>query len=243
VTELIRDEDRVVGAKWLGADGSSEARARAVLGADGFYSTLAKALQPALEAQSPVQRCMYFTYLQGLEPLDGAMLAEHHFLQDTLTYVFPTDARLTLVAVSMPIREFPGFRRAPLKRLWEHLESVPLLSPRLRRAEVAGEVQGAGNIPCYQRRPYGPGWALVGDAQQVMDPWSGMGIDHATTHAALLADTVDRFLRDEAPWEVAMESYHTQARRWSEKTYRRTSTYAADLRPMTRAALERRGLM
>ena len=39
-----------------------------------------------------------------------------------------------------------------------------------------------------------------------------------------------------------MSAYHTQARHWSEKTFRRTSTFAADLRPMTRAALERRGL-
>ena len=40
-----------------------------------------------------------------------------------------------------------------------------------------------------------------------------------------------------------MSEYHTQARQWSEKTYRRTSTYAADLRPMTRAALQKRGLL
>lgn len=46
-----------------------------------------------------------------------------------------------------------------------------------------------------------------------------------------------------ADWDVTMSGYHAQARRWSEKTYRRTSTYAADLRPMTRAALQKRGLM
>jgi hypothetical protein len=40
-----------------------------------------------------------------------------------------------------------------------------------------------------------------------------------------------------------MREYHSQARKWSEKTYRRTCTYAADLRPMTYAALQRRGLL
>jgi hypothetical protein len=69
-----------------------------------------------------------------------------------------------------------------------------------------------------------------------------MGIDHATTHAALLADALDGWLREKLAWEAAMSEYHRQARAWSEKTYRRTCTYAADLRPMTRAALERRGL-
>ena len=40
-----------------------------------------------------------------------------------------------------------------------------------------------------------------------------------------------------------MSDYHSQARQWSEKTYRRTSAYAADLRPMTRAAIQKRGLL
>jgi hypothetical protein len=69
-----------------------------------------------------------------------------------------------------------------------------------------------------------------------------MGIDHATTHASILADSLHRFLSDAEAWKAAMSDYHNQARQWSEKTYRRTSTYAADLRPMTQAALQRRGL-
>jgi flavin-dependent dehydrogenase len=213
------------------------------VGADGFYSTLAKALHPAFETQFPVQRCMYYTYFQGVEPLEGQLFAEQHYVGDTLTYVFPTDANLTLVALSASIRQFPSFKKEPLKQLRAHLESLPLLAPRLRKAEIATEVKGAGNIPCYQRVPYGPGWVLVGDAQQVMDPWSGMGIDHATTHASLLADSLHHFLCDDATWKTSMNNYHTHARQWSEKTYRRTSTFAADLRPMTRAALQKRGLI
>jgi 2-polyprenyl-6-methoxyphenol hydroxylase-like FAD-dependent oxidoreductase len=243
VRELIKLDGRVTGVRWREAEGMNEATARVVVGADGFYSTLAKSLEPAYESQFPVQRCMYYTYFQGIEPLDETAFAEHHFIGDSLTYIFPTDSHLTLVAVSMPVDEFSSFRREPLKKLSLHLDALPLLAPRLRKAEVAAEVKGAGNIPCYQRMPYGPGWALVGDAQQVLDPWSGMGIDHAATHASMLADSLHRFLRDDASWEAAMSAYHTQARAWSDKTYRRTSTYAADLRPMTRAALQKRGLI
>lgn len=242
VKELIWQDGRVTGVRWSEADGMREAKARVVVGADGFYSTLAKSLEPAFESQIPVRRCMYYTYYQGIEPLDETSFAEHHFIGDSLTYVFPTDANLTLVAITLPISEFHSFRKEPLKRLRAHLDSLPLLVPRLRHAEVTAEVRGAGNIPCYQRVPYGPGWALVGDSQQIMDPWSGMGIDHATTHASILADSLHLFLSEAKAWQVAMSDYHKQARQWSEKTYRRTSTYAADLRPMTRAALQRRGL-
>jgi flavin-dependent dehydrogenase len=242
VKDLIWRDGRVTGVRWNEQEGTSEASARIVIGADGLYSTLAKALSPAYETSFPVQRCMYYTYYQGLDSLERPT-AEHHFLGDTLTYVFPTDANLTLVAVSVPIRDFPPFKKEPLKRMQAHLESLPLLAPRLSRAKVIADVKGAGNIPGYQRVPYGPGWALVGDAHQIMDPWSGMGIDHAATHAALLADSLNRWLREDSTWETAMNEYHSQARQWSEKTYRRTCTYAADLRPMTRAALQKRGLV
>lgn len=242
VRDLIWRDGRVLGVRWQEADGMHEASARAVVGADGFYSTLAKSLEPTYETQFPVRRCMYYTYFQGIEPLDEVSFAEHHFVGDTLTYVFPTDGDLTLVAVSMPISEFVSFKKEPLKRLRAHLDSLPMLEMRLRRAEAAAEVKGAGNIPCYQRVPYGAGWALVGDAQQVVDPWSGMGIDHATTHASILADSLHGFLSGEADWESSMSDYHTQSRAWSEKSYRRTSTYAADLRPMTRLALRKRGM-
>ena len=243
VRNLIWHDGRVTGVRWHEVNGLHEASARVVVGADGFYSTLAKSLRPAYETQFPVRRCMYYTYFRGIESLEGQSFAEHHFVDDTLTYVFPTDGHLTLVAVSIPISEFPSFKKEPLKQLLAHLYTLPLLAPRLRKAEIAADVKGAGNIPCYQRVPYGPGWALVGDSQQVLDPWSGMGIDHATTHASMLADALHRFFCDEAGWEPSMSDYHTQARKWSEKAYRRTATFAADLRPMTRAALQKRGLL
>jgi len=242
VSDLLWRDGRVAGVRWVDEHGTQEASARTVVGADGFYSTVAKILQPAVETQFPVSRCMYFTYFRGIEPLGEEALAEHHFAGDTLTYVFPTDGDLTLVALSLPIREFAAFKDQPLKNLRAHLDSLPLLAPRLRHAEPAEQVKGAGNIPGYQRVPYGPGWALVGDAHQVMDPWSGMGIDHATTHAAFLADALDGWLGDESDWDTALSGYHRQARAWSEKTYRRCCTHAVDLRPMTRAALQKRGL-
>jgi hypothetical protein len=67
--------------------------------------------------------------------------------------------------------------------------------------------------------------------------------DYAATHADLLAEALDRWLKEEASWETAMNDYHTQARAWSEKQYRHTSTFAADFRPMTRAALQKRRLV
>jgi 2-polyprenyl-6-methoxyphenol hydroxylase-like FAD-dependent oxidoreductase len=184
---------------------------------------------------------MYYTYFRGLDPLPGPA-AEHHFRGNHLVYVFPTDGDLTLTAATVPLSEFSEFKHSPDERLIAELESLPDLAPRLRRAEQSAPTRGAGNIPCYQRVPYGPGWALVGDAAQVMDPWSGQGIDHASTHATMLAGALADWLDGKNPWEVVLGAYHAERNTWSQKTFRRTSQYAGDLRPMTRAARARRGL-
>jgi len=229
----------VTGIIWNKAEEMNEARARVVVGAHGFYSTVAKAAGPTYESQIPVQRCMYYTYFHGLESLEDTAFADHHFVGDSLTYVFPTDADLTLVTLSVPIDEFPSFKKEPLKRMRSHLDSLPLLAPRLRSVNIAAEVKGAGNILGYQRIPYGPGWALVGNAHQIMGPWSGMGIDHATTHAPMLADSLHRFLNGDEAWDAPIGEYHSKVRNWSGKSYRPTTTFAADLRPMARGALQK----
>jgi flavin-dependent dehydrogenase len=242
VQDLIWQDGRVIGVRWNEANLAYEATAKVVVGADGYYSTLASLLQPAYENYTPVQRFTYYAYFNDLDSFD-VPTAEHHFVGNTIAYVFPTDGDLTMVAVSMPIRDFAEFKKSPMNNLQAHLESLPLLIPRLRDAELASDVYGSGNIPCYQRMPYGLGWALVGDAQQVLDPWSGMGIDHAVTHADMLANSLNYWLKEYTTWKVAMSDYHNRIRTWSEKTYRRTSVYAGNLQAMTHAALERRGLI
>ncbi len=75
-----------------------------------------------------------------------------------------------------------------------------------------------------------------------MDPWSGQGIDQASTHAVFLAQRIADYLEGQGDWEAAMQAYHQERNEFSKKVYRRTSKFSADLRPMTRAALAKRGL-
>ncbi len=241
VKSLIWDDRRVTGVRWSEKNEVYEATARVVVGADGFYSSVASLVEASYESYIPVQRFTYYAYFRDLDSFDEPT-AEHHFMGNTIAYIFPTDGDLTMAAISLPIRDFADFKRARHENFMAHLESLPLLAPRLHDAELASDIFGSGNIPSYQRMPYGRGWVLVGDAHQVMDPWSGMGIDHATTHADILADVLNYWLKEYTTWAVAMNDYHQRVRAYSEKAYRRTTTFAADLRPMTHAALERRGL-
>ena len=54
----------------------------------------------------------------------------------------------------------------------------------------ASPIRGAINLPNVVRQPYGPGWALVGDAGYHRDPVTGHGITDAFRDAELLARAV-----------------------------------------------------
>jgi flavin-dependent dehydrogenase len=202
---------------------------------------VAKELRPEAEHEEPVHRAMYYAYYRGVKPADGPA-AEFHYRGDALVYCFPCDDGLTLVAASVPIARFGEFRRDPEGMLLEELRSMTALAPRLAGAERVGDVRGTGSIPGHLRVPFGKGWALVGDAGMVMDPWSGQGMDQASTHAVLLARRLGQFLSEETDWETAMGEYHRERNEFSLKTYHRTCRFALDLQPMTREALQRRGL-
>lgn len=242
VNDLLWEDGRCVGVKWRESNQRYEARARAVVGADGVRSFMARQVEPEVEESEPVRRAMYYAYFRGV-PAEEGPAAEFHYLGNELVYCFPTDDGLTLLAASVPIDEFAEFKSDPEGNLMRVLESMSALEPRLEGAEREGPVLGTGSIPGYLRVPYGPGWALVGDAGMVMDPWSGQGIDQGSTGAVILAEKLSSFLREDVDWDSAMAAYHEERNEFSRKTYRRTSTFASDLRPMTRKALERRDLV
>jgi len=240
-TDLLWEDGFCKGVKWREKGRRDEATARAVIGADGVRSTIARQVEPEVEDERPVERAMYYAYYRNIPAKEGPA-AEFHYRGNHLVYCVPTSDDLTLLAASVPVEEFDQFRSDPEGELVAVLESMTALAPRLVGMEREGPVRGSGTIPCFRRVPYGPGWALVGDAGMTLDPWSGQGIDQASTHATMLAERLDAYLSGESGWGSAMEAYHQERNEFSQKIYRQTANFAPDLRPMTRKALERRGL-
>jgi 2-polyprenyl-6-methoxyphenol hydroxylase-like FAD-dependent oxidoreductase len=242
VTDVLHDREQAVGVRWEELGGKREATAKVIIGADGVRSFVARQVQVQTEHQDPVRRAMFYAYYRGIVPQNGPA-AEFHYNGNKLAYCFPTDNDLTLLAVSIPIREFFEFKRDADNRFEQELMAMVQLAPRLAVAEREGQIRGTGTIAAYMRVPFGNGWALVGDAGMTMDPWSGQGIDHASTHAVLLAKYVGDYLIGKNDWATLMQAYHRERNTFSEKAYRHTSRFSDDVRPMTREALQRRGLI
>ncbi|HEY7982684.1 MAG TPA: hypothetical protein VID73_00865, partial [Ktedonobacterales bacterium] len=64
-------------------------------------------------------------------------------------------------------------------------------------------------IENYLRKPYGPGWALIGDAGYLKDPSTGLGISDALTQSFMLADALGQALGG-ADWDGSLGAFHRE---------------------------------
>jgi flavin-dependent dehydrogenase len=78
---------------------------------------------------------------------------------------------------------------------------------RVRAGKREERWYGTADLPNFFRRPYGPGWALVGDAGFHKDPILAQGISDAFRDAELLANAIDAGFAGQAPLEEALRDY------------------------------------
>jgi menaquinone-9 beta-reductase len=192
MTDLVWEGDRVAGATLIHDGRASTVRARVTVGADGRASTVARLVGAVKQREEPAVRAMYYRYVTGFCPLDGTTLdaAEFSLVGDELAYVFPSDEAVTCVALSVNLDAFSSMKSRHAEAFDEHLAMHRGLTPRLERSVPLGPVVGHGPRPNVVHVPAGPGWLLIGDANLYQDPWTGYGMDAASTHARLAADAI-----------------------------------------------------
>jgi 2-polyprenyl-6-methoxyphenol hydroxylase-like FAD-dependent oxidoreductase len=204
VEEVLIEGGRVIGIKGRSTHGDSVIeRARVVVGADGRRSFVARAVQPEHYDQKPPLLAAYYTYWSGLE-MDGRF--ENYVRNRRGFAVAPTHDDLTLVIVGWPYAEFSDYRRDIEGHYLRTIELVPAFADRLRRAKREAKFAGAA-VPNYFRKPYGPGWALVGDAGYNRDFITGQGIMDAFHDAELCVAALDRAFSGTQCFDAAMKEY------------------------------------
>ena len=87
---------------------------------------------------------------------------------------------------------------------------MPDFGARVKRATREEQFLG-GAIPNYFRTPFGPGWALVGDAGYNTDPITAQGISDAFRDAEQCSAAVHQWLSGQRSFDDAFHSWH-QAR-------------------------------
>ncbi len=76
-------------------------------------------------------------------------------------------------------------------------------------------MRGWRGVPAHVRQPWGPGWALVGDAGYFKDPITAHGITDGLRDAELLADGILETLGGRVPEAVALAAYQATRDRLS----------------------------
>lgn len=187
VNEVVFDDGAVVGIRGHSDGGPTVTeRARVVIGADGWNSAVARAVDAARFHDKPVKENAYYTFWRGL-PNRGMVT---HIRGDRGIAVIPTNDDLHLVLVGFPFAQAAEFRADVEGNYRAGLERLPELADALRRAEPAERFVGGG-VPNFFRQTFGPGWALVGDAAYTKDPITAQGISDALTGAESLVEALE----------------------------------------------------
>jgi 2-polyprenyl-6-methoxyphenol hydroxylase-like FAD-dependent oxidoreductase len=204
VEEVLIEDGRAVGIKGRSKDGSSVIeRARVIIGADGRHSFVARAVQAERYDEKPPLLAGYYTYWSGL-PMDGRV---ENYMRDKRGFgVMPTHDDLTLVIAGWPYAEFAENKNDIEGHYLKTIELAPAFADRLRSAKREARFAGTA-VPNYFRRPFGPGWVLVGDAGYNRDFITAQGIMDAFHDAELCAAALDQSFSGTRQFEDTMHEY------------------------------------
>lgn len=208
VQDYIGDGTRITGIRGREAGGRATVTERALvtIGADGRNSRLARTVAaPAYEATPPLT-CWYFSYWSGA----AGDAVELYVRENRVIIAFPSDDGLLAVFVAWPASALPLVRSDIARHFMEAVHAAPDLAGRVREGRQEERFFGASDLPNFLRRPYGPGWALVGDAGCHKDPFLALGMCDAFRDAELLADALDDGRCGLRHMGEALAGYHRQ---------------------------------
>lgn len=207
VEEVVIEDGCVTGIRGHGKSGGTVTEnACVVIGADGLHSLVSRTVNPESYHERPPLMASYYTYWSGL-PMNGGF--EAYDRGDRGWAAWPTNDELTLVIVGWPYAQFEENRKDFERHYLEAFERAPAFRDRIRAAKREERFVGMA-VPNYFRKPYGPGWALVGDAGYNKDYITAQGISDAFRDAELLTDALVESFSGTHPFEVAMETYRTK---------------------------------
>lgn len=204
VEEVLMEHGRVVGIRGRsqGGDMVTE-RAKVVVGADGWHSLVAEAVQPERYNEKPPLLAAYYSYWSGL-PMDGRF--EIYIRSQRGFAAVPTHDDLTLVVGGWPYSEFAANKPDVEGNFLRMLALAPEFAERVRGATREARFAGA-TLPNYFRKPYGPGWVLVGDAGYIKDSITAQGINDAFRDAEWCAAALGESFTGPRAFDEVMSEY------------------------------------
>jgi 2-polyprenyl-6-methoxyphenol hydroxylase-like FAD-dependent oxidoreductase len=211
-TALLTGGSTVTGVSVLDEAGARDIRARLVIGADGLRSVVARRLGVARTLRWPKRLALvtHYANVQGV-----GEHGEMHVERDGYVGIADVGDGLTTVALVVPARVSRRIAGDKAAFLDAWVRSRPHLSPRFANASRATPVVATGPFASHARRAWSPGVALVGDAADFFDPFTGEGIYAALRGGEMLAPRVREALAARTTQDAsrALAAYDAERRR------------------------------
>ena len=209
--ELVYDRGAVGGAVVRDGDGTRRTiRARLTIGADGLRSIVARRLGRARYGLP--RRIGFVAHLDGVDGM--ARSAELFVGREGYVGLNPIGGGRTNVALVVPVSRATSARGRAEEFFLEMIRQFPQVHRRVERASIARRVLVTGPFAASAGRVTADGAALVGDAADFFDPFTGEGIFSALRGAELLAEvSADALALGRPIAESALAPYRHARRR------------------------------
>ena len=213
VTDVARDgTGRVNGVVAMATDGQPRTlRARYVVGADGLRSVIGRRLGLVRTSRIWPRRIALVAHYRNVQGVTD--MGEMHVDYDGYFGMVDVGEGTMNVAVVVPMsraREI-GDDKTGFFEKW--IASRPHLAERFEGSERMTPVRATGPFATASRRAWSPGAALVGDAADFFDPFTGEGIYAALRGGELLAPYLMEALAGDNAKEAEILSGYDGARK------------------------------
>lgn len=203
VQEILMDGDRVTGIRT--ASGIEEAKI--VIGAEGINSMVAARVGAPEYDVREARLSACYTYFSGVPMIDGVQV-ELYVSDHRAIFGWQTNDGKVIFGANFQAHELETIS----KDLEGHFFALAeTLAPDLYRRLRAGKREDdwvPGRLPrCFFRKPYGPGWALVGDAGAVYEYSTAQGITNVFRQVDFIAEAIDDGLAGRRPMEEALADF------------------------------------
>ena len=208
VTNILYDNNRIIGVKGKYNKEKEELYAPIILGCDGAKSTIARKLGFHTEDQDNTAiaiRCYY----EGVKDLTDQI--ELHFVDEVLPgyfWLFPAGENVANIGIGLSKKQAKKDERK-LTEILNDVTKSDYFKDRFSDAKQLENPKG-WSLPLgrIERPNHGDGFMLLGDAAGLVDPFTGEGIGNAMASAKFAIEVAQKALKENNFSKQMFSNYH-----------------------------------